>query len=172
VTLVTASALPDPTGCAVIRVSTAEEMAQAALQHLAEATVVIKAAAVADFRARAVAPGKLRREGSLTLELEPTEDIVAKIVAQKRPGTIVIAFAAESENLEANAHAKLIRKGADAIVANDISSPQFGFDSDHNTGVFLTADRAITLEPASKRAMADRILDELTVLRQTTPVHA
>jgi phosphopantothenoylcysteine decarboxylase / phosphopantothenate---cysteine ligase len=166
VTLVTASSLPDPAGCKVVRVATAAEMERAVLRELLEATVVIKAAAVADFRVRDVAANKLRRGGPLTLELEPTEDIVAKIVAGKRPSTIVIAFAAESENLEANARAKLLRKGADAIVANDISSPEFGFDSSRNAGLFLTPDRTTTLAPATKREMANRILDELVAMRQ------
>jgi phosphopantothenoylcysteine decarboxylase / phosphopantothenate---cysteine ligase len=170
VILVTASSLPDPAGCKVIRVSTADEMERAALDELAEATVVIKAAAVADFRARAIAPAKLRRAGVFTLELEPTEDIVAKVVAQRRPGTIVVAFAAESENLEANARAKLIRKGADAIVANDISSPEFGFDSDRNAGLFLTAATTTKLEPASKSAMAESILDEVIAIRKKIPL--
>jgi phosphopantothenoylcysteine decarboxylase / phosphopantothenate---cysteine ligase len=170
VTLVTASSLPDPAGCKVLRVATAAEMEWAVLRELHEATVVVKAAAVADFRVRDVAHGKLRREASLTLELEPTEDIVAKVVAQKAPGTIVIAFAAESENLEANARAKLLRKGADAIVANDISSPEFGFDSARNAGLFLTPDHTTILAPATKREMADRILNELLAMRQDIPL--
>jgi phosphopantothenoylcysteine decarboxylase/phosphopantothenate--cysteine ligase len=165
VVLVTASALPDPAGCRVVRVSTAEEMERAALRELDPATVVIKAAAVADFRVRSAAAGKLRRQGPLTLELEPTEDIVAKIVERKREGTIVIAFAAESEDLVANARAKMVRKGVDAIVANDISSVEFGFESDRNAGVFLTPEGAVELEPASKREMAERILDRVLVLR-------
>jgi len=170
VVLVTASSLPDPAGCKVVRVATAAEMESAVLHELLEATVVIKAAAVADFRVRDVAANKLRRDGSLTLELEPTEDIVAKVVARKSPGSLVIAFAAESENLEANARAKRLRKGADAIVANDISSPEFGFDSARNTGLFLTPDRTTTLAPATKREMAERILDELLVMRQGIPL--
>ncbi|HEY5330270.1 MAG TPA: bifunctional phosphopantothenoylcysteine decarboxylase/phosphopantothenate--cysteine ligase CoaBC [Acidobacteriaceae bacterium] len=170
VILVTASSLPDPAGCKVLRVATAAEMERAVLHELPEATVVIKAAAVADFRMRDVAGNKLRRGGPLTLELEPTEDIVAKIVAGKRPSTIVIAFAAESENLEANARAKLLRKGADAIVANDISSPEFGFESERNAGLFLTPVRTTTLAPATKREMADRILDELLAMRQAIPL--
>jgi len=165
VVLITASALPDPVACRVVRVSTAEEMERAAMRELDRATVVIKAAAVADFRVRSMASGKLRRQGPLTLELEPTEDIVAKIVARKREETIVVAFAAESEDLLANARAKMLRKGVDAIVANDISSPEFGFESDRNAGVFLTPDGAVELEPASKRQMAERILDQVLVLR-------
>jgi len=170
VILVTASSLPDPAGCTVLRVATAAEMERAVLHELPEATVVIKAAAVADFRVRDIAPGKLRRQASLTLDLEPTEDIVAKVVARKARGTIVIAFAAESDNLEANARAKLLRKGADAIVANDISSPEFGFDSERNAGLFLTPDRTTILAPATKREMADRILDELLAMRQAIPL--
>ncbi len=166
VVLVTASALPAPAGCRVVRVTTAAEMELAALAELAGATVVIKAAAVADFRVREAAAGKLRRRGALTLELEPTEDIVAEMVARRNVGTIIVAFAAEAENVEANARAKLLRKGVDAIVANDISSPEFGFDSDRNAGVFITADRAVTLRPAAKTVMAERILDEVLVLRQ------
>jgi phosphopantothenoylcysteine decarboxylase / phosphopantothenate---cysteine ligase len=170
VILVTASPLPDPAECKVVRVATAAEMEGAVLRELPEATVVIKAAAVADFRVREIAPGKLRRDGPLTLELEPTKDIAAKIVAHRRPGTIAIAFAAESENLEANARAKLLRKGADAIVANDISSLEFGFDSSRNAGLFLTSDRTKTLAPSTKREMADRILDEVVVMRQNIPL--
>jgi phosphopantothenoylcysteine decarboxylase/phosphopantothenate--cysteine ligase len=167
VVLVTASSLPDPAGCEVVRVSTADEMERAVLRELGHATVVVKAAAVADFRARTIAPSKLRRAGAFTLELDPTDDIVAKIVAEKRSGTVVIAFAAESEDLEANARAKLVRKGVDAIVANDISSAEFGFDSDRNAGLFLTAESTVVLEPGSKRAVADRILDQVSTLQQS-----
>jgi phosphopantothenoylcysteine decarboxylase/phosphopantothenate--cysteine ligase len=80
----------------------------------------------------------------------------------------VIAFAAETEDLEENARAKLLRKGADAIVANDVSVEELGFDSDSNAGLFLTATRKVPLPVSSKRAMADRILDEALLLRETT----
>jgi len=93
---------------------------------------------------------------------------VAKIVAEKRPGTVVIAFAAESEDLETNARAKLLRKGVDAIVANDISSTEFGFDADRNAGLFLTAESTMVLEPGSKRALAERILDQVPTLQQSS----
>ena len=161
VILVTAASLPEPPGCRVIHVATAGEMARAVLGELAEATVVIKAAAVADYRAQAVSPAKLRRNGPLTLQLEPTEDIVAEVVAQRRPGTLVIAFAAETEDLEANARAKLLRKGVDAIVANNVGLEGTGFDSERNAGLFLTAARTVQLPESSKRIMADRILDEI-----------
>ena len=167
VVLVTASSLPDPAGCEVVRVVTASEMEQQTLVRLQRASVVIMAAAVADFRPRVVSASKLRRGEGMILELESTEDIVAKVVAQKPARATVIAFAAETEDLEANARAKLIRKGADAIVANDVSVEGLGFDSDSNAGLFLTASSTVMLPVSSKRAMADRVLDEAIGCRQT-----
>jgi len=165
VTLITASQLPVQAGIDVIRVDTAAAMSRTVLDRLPQATVVIKAAAVADFRVQHIAAQKLRRYGMMTLQLEATEDIVAQVIAKRRPGTLVIAFAAETENLESNARAKLIRKGADAIVANDVTQPNTGFDSDANAGLFLTATETIPLPESSKRAMADRILDRIPHLR-------
>ena len=171
VILLTASPLPAPVNCETIPVQTAEDMRQALLAHLPQATVVIKAAAVADFRPAAYSPAKLRRNGPLTLALEPTPDLVAESVATRRPGTLVIAFAAETEHLEENARAKLLRKGADALVANDVSHPELGFDSDRNAGLFLTPNQTIALPESSKRQMADRILDQIGKLRrpETSP---
>jgi phosphopantothenoylcysteine decarboxylase/phosphopantothenate--cysteine ligase len=167
VILITASSLPAT--ATTIRVSTAQEMQAAVLTHLPEATIVIAAAAVADFRPTQVSPSKIHRTGPLTLTLNPTEDIVAAVVTQRHPDTLVIAFAAESpepmSSLEQNARAKLLRKRADAIVANDISLPNLGFDSDSNAGLFLTPTQTISLEPASKRVFADRILNEIKSLR-------
>ena len=93
------TALAAPAGCEVVRVTTAAEMREAVLARLPEATVVIKAAAVSDFRPSVVAAGKLKRADGLTLELEPTEDIVRLVAERRRPGTLVIAFAAETEEL-------------------------------------------------------------------------
>lgn len=171
VVLITSSSLP-AIGCGVLHVETATEMRDAVMHELPGATVVIKAAAVADFRPRQVAAGKLKREGSLTLELEPTEDIVAEVARQRQPGTLVIAFAAETENLEARGREKLARKGVDAVVANDISQPGLGFDADRNAGLFLTEDATLVLNAASKRQMADRILDQLAGLRARVLVHS
>lgn len=165
VILVTASALAAPYGCEVVRVDTAAEMAKAVLEHLAESTVVIKAAAVADYRVASPAPSKIRRSGPLTLELEPTVDIVATVVSEKREGTLVIAFAAETEDLVENARLKLLRKGADAIVANDVSAPNLGFDSERNAGVFITEESTVNLPETSKREMSRLILDEVKSLR-------
>ena len=169
VVLVTASSLPAPAGCTIVRVHTAAEMCTAVLDRLPEATVVIKAAAVSDFHAQTVSPSKLRRAGALLLELQPNEDIVAKVVERRRQGTLVIAFAAETEDAESNARAKLIRKGADAIVANDVSQEGLGFESSRNAGIWIDGERVVELAESSKREMADRILDEVSILRRTSP---
>lgn len=170
VILVTASSLAPPSACEVVRVETAAEMSAAVLQHLPASTVVIKAAAVADYRVITSSPSKLRRSGPLTLELTPTEDIVAEAVEKRREGTLVVAFAAETEDLEKNARAKLLRKGADAIVANDVSVPGLGFDSHHNSGLFITEESTVELPESSKREMASRILDQVKLLRSRVPV--
>jgi len=169
-----ATALPVPTGVEFLPVSTAAEMRNAVLTALPRATLVLKAAAVADFRPAQVAPGKLQRTASLTLTLEPTEDIVAEVVARKSPGTLVIAFAAEipepGTNATVRAREKMRRKGVDAIVVNDVSTPGLGFDSDQNAGAMLFADHEIDLPPMSKRHMAARILDQVATLRRFTHV--
>lgn len=165
VILVTASPLPAPTGCTVIRVETAAQMSTAVLDHLHTATIVIKAAAVADYRVAAPSSSKLRRSGPITLELLPTEDIVAKVVAERHEDTLVIAFAAETEDIETNARAKLARKGADAIVVNDVSATGLGFESDRNAGLFITEGSTVSLPESSKREMARRILDQVRSLR-------
>jgi phosphopantothenoylcysteine decarboxylase/phosphopantothenate--cysteine ligase len=159
------TALTPPAGCAFVPVTTAEEMHAAVMEHLPRATVVIGAAAVTDFRMPSAAGTKLRREGSLHLELEPTQDILRAASEGRAPGTLVIAFAAETDADIARARAKLFAKGADAIVLNDISRPGIGFDSDANAATFITAEAAIDIPEQPKRAVADRILDQLAILR-------
>ena len=159
------TALTPPEGCAFVPVTSAEEMRVAVMEHLPEATVVIGAAAVADFRMAQVAEQKLRREGGLRLELEPTGDVLREVAAVRRPGTLVIAFAAETEADVERARAKLAAKCADAIVLNDVSRPEIGFDSDNNAAVFLTGGTAVEIPEMPKREMADRILDQVAALR-------
>ena len=166
VILVTAAqGLADPFGAEVIQVTTAEEMRRAVLEALPRATMVLKAAAVADFRPVQQVPGKLERSGSLKLELEPTEDIVAEVVKGKAPGTIVVAFAAEMPGKAADAvergRAKMRRKGVDAILVNDVSLEGLGFDSERNAGTLLVGERCVQLPAMSKREMAKRIFDEV-----------
>ena len=165
VLLVTASSLHAAPGVEVVRVSTAEQMQRAVLDLLPRATMVIGAAAVADFRAQTVASAKLRRTGGLTLELEPTEDIIRSAAEHRKPGTLVIAFAAETEDVLASARQKLARKRVDAVVANDVSSTETGFDAESNAGWFVTSDATVDLPSSTKRTMADRILDEAMKVR-------
>ena len=160
------TALRPPAHVEVISVVTTQQMRDAVLSRLDQASIVIKAAAVADYRPRAPANQKMRRGGPLTLELEPTEDILAAVVQQRRPGMLVIGFAAETQDVLAHGRDKLLRKGADAIVLNDVSREGVGFDSDRNAVTFLTRDRAIELPELSKRELADQILDEILTLRR------
>jgi phosphopantothenoylcysteine decarboxylase/phosphopantothenate--cysteine ligase len=166
------TALRPPANCEVVPVVTTEEMRSAVLGRLDEATIVIKAAAVADYRPVILAEQKLKRSGPLTLELQPTEDILAEVVRRRRDGMLVIGFAAETENAVAHARDKLLRKGADAIVLNDVSREGIGFDSDRNAVTFLTQQTAIELPEMSKREVADRILEEVMGLRRPQKIVA
>jgi phosphopantothenoylcysteine decarboxylase/phosphopantothenate--cysteine ligase len=162
------TSLSPPARCAFVPVTSAEEMRVAVMEHLPRATVVIKAAAVADFRMSNVGAQKLRREGHLHLDLEPTEDIVRGVVDAHRPGTLVVAFAAEMDANVDRAREKMLAKGADAIVLNDISRPGIGFDSDRNAATFVTSESAVEMPEMSKREMADRILDQVLGLRASS----
>jgi phosphopantothenoylcysteine decarboxylase/phosphopantothenate--cysteine ligase len=164
--------LATPAGCERVDVSTASEMHAAVLANLPQATMVIKAAAVSDFRPAAAAPQKLKRSGPLTLELEPTEDIAQSVAEHRNSGTLLIVFAAETamdaQELVRNAREKLKRKGADAIVANDVSQPGLGFDSEQNAATFITATREVAFPAQSKSNLAQRILDEAAQMRTAT----
>ena len=159
------TSLPDPPACELVHVTTAEEMRTSVLAHLPEATLVIMAAAVSDYRVVNAASQKLRREGNRTLSLEPTQDILHELVSQKKPGTLVIGFAAETEDVLASGRAKLTRKGADAIVANDVSGTSTGFDSNQNAGWFITANDTVEIPTTSKPRMATLILNQALKLR-------
>jgi phosphopantothenoylcysteine decarboxylase/phosphopantothenate--cysteine ligase len=162
------TSLAPPPRCEVLPVETAEDMHAAVLYRLPEATIVIKAAAVADFRVRHVATDKLHRDAPPNLELEATEDITRSVVEHKAPGTLVIAFAAEMSLDTGRAREKLLRKGADAIVLNDISKAGVGFDSDRNAAVFLTKTAQEYLAESSKEDIAFQILDQIASLRSRT----
>jgi phosphopantothenoylcysteine decarboxylase / phosphopantothenate---cysteine ligase len=162
--------LHPPARCQLTRVITAEEMRAAVLERIDQVTMVIKAAAVADYRPLSMASQKLKRSGPITLELAPTEDILAEVVRRRRPGQLIVGFAAETENRMENGRAKLLRKGADAIVVNDVSGEGVGIDSDLNAATFLTSSTAIELGEMPKRQLADRILDEIVGLRKPRPL--
>jgi phosphopantothenoylcysteine decarboxylase/phosphopantothenate--cysteine ligase len=166
------SRLAPPAGCELLPVTSAEEMRQAVLARLADATIVIKAAAVSDYRPRQQAEQKIKREGPLNLELEPTVDILAEVSQLRRPGTLVVGFAAETERGLEHARTKLQRKGADAIVLNNVLRPGSGFDSDTNAVTFITATAAREFPEMTKRALADLLLDEILSLRKPARVLA
>ncbi|HZD48242.1 MAG TPA: bifunctional phosphopantothenoylcysteine decarboxylase/phosphopantothenate--cysteine ligase CoaBC [Silvibacterium sp.] len=171
VMLVTApTALRPPANVEVIPVVTTEEMRVAVLGRMDDATIVIKAAAVADYRPLKQAAQKMKRSGPLTIELEPTEDILAEDVDRRHPGQLIIGFAAETQDPVTHARAKLLRKGADAIVLNDVSREGIGFDSDRNAVTFLTRSTALELPEMAKRDLADRILEEILALRRPQKV--
>src|SRR5208283_4880265 len=159
------SALHPPANCELIKVTTAEEMRLAVLERMAESTLIVKAAAVADYRPLLVSEQKLKRTGPLTIELAPTEDILAEVVRRRRPGQLIVGFAAETENRMENGRAKLLKKGADAIVINDVAGEGVGIDADTNAATFLTRATAVELPEMPKRQLADRILDEILTLR-------
>jgi phosphopantothenoylcysteine decarboxylase/phosphopantothenate--cysteine ligase len=167
VVLVTTVDRPVPPGVEVVPVETAAEMEAAVLADADAADVVVMAAAVADFRPKAVAADKLKKgDGVPEIVLEPTPDILAGLGARKRPGQTLVGFAAETEGLVEHAADKLARKRLDLIVANDVSAPEVGFEHDTNAVVILTAGGARTDVPlADKRAIAGAVLDAVVAER-------
>jgi phosphopantothenoylcysteine decarboxylase/phosphopantothenate--cysteine ligase len=160
------TSLRPPMNCEVIQVITSDQMRYAVMERLPEASIVIKAAAVSDYKPVVAAEQKIKRDGPITIHLEPTQDILREVAERKQPGTLVIGFAAETENPFEHARQKLARKGADAIVLNDVSRQDIGFDSDRNAVTFLTLKTAVDLPEMSKRELADRILGEILSLRR------
>jgi phosphopantothenoylcysteine decarboxylase / phosphopantothenate---cysteine ligase len=159
--------LPCPAGVEVEQVVSVEDMRAAVMAQLNEATVVVMAAAVSDYRVKDVADRKMKREGAqaVSLELAGTVDILREVVGRRRDGTLVVGFAAETEDVLANGRGKLERKGVDAVVVNDVSKEGIGFDSEQNAGSFLTKDGMVEFPVMSKTEMAERILDEVLKLR-------
>ena len=157
-------ALKPPSSAEVVQVQTAREMRDAVLAHLEQSTIVVKAAAVADFTVRNTAEQKLKRAGPVTLELEPTPDILKEISARKGPW-IVVGFAAETQNGLENARKKLETKSLDAIVFNDVSKAGIGFDSDRNAVTILTHDEVVEVPETTKSDVAHRVLDTVIKLK-------
>src|SRR6266516_3500957 len=158
------AALTPPDAAEITRVESAEQMREAVLKLLPQATIVIKTAAVSDYRPKHTASQKIKGKGALTLELEPTNDILAEI-ARKKDSQIIIGFAAETENALENARQKLSSKSLDAIVANDVSREGVGFDSDRNAVTIITHDDVIEVPESTKWEVAQRVLDEIVRLR-------
>jgi len=170
VTLVTTADRPTGPGVAVVRVESAAEMHAAVTDH-GDADVVVMAAAVADFRPRRVADEKIKKgEGVPEVVLEPTVDILAGLGAAKRPGQIIVGFAAETGRLRERAAEKLAAKRVDLIVANDVSAPDAGFEVDTNRAVLLDAAGGVEETPLlSKADLADLVLDRIAALLTAAP---
>lgn len=164
VTLVTTVGLPVPHGVAAESVSTVDEMRAAMLRH-ADSDVIVMAAAVSDFRPVSVADQKLKKaDGLPQIVLEPAPDILAELGSIRSAGQTLVGFAAETQDLAANATSKLERKNLDMIVANDVSAPGVGFAHETNAVTIHLADGSSTQVPlSSKRAVAAAVFD--TVLR-------
>jgi phosphopantothenoylcysteine decarboxylase / phosphopantothenate---cysteine ligase len=167
------TSLTPPGAAEVTRVESAEQMRDAVLNLLSQATIVIKTAAVSDYRAKSASAQKMKRKGPITLELEPTTDIL-KEVSLRKQSQIVVGFAAETENVLENARQKLAAKQLDAIVVNDISREGIGFDSDRNEVTIITHDEVVEVPETTKWEVAQRVLDQVVRLRQRrkSPVKA
>jgi phosphopantothenoylcysteine decarboxylase/phosphopantothenate--cysteine ligase len=165
VTLIAANvALPTPNRVRRVEVSTAAELSEAVRREFGDSHLLLMVAAVADFRPARAESGKIAREesGSLELRLEPTDDVLAAVGAERRDDQVVVAFAAEhGGNAIARAREKLRRKGADAIVVNDVSRDEIGFDSDLNEVVVVDAEREHAVPLGPKEEVADAILDRV-----------
>lgn len=170
VTLVSGpSALEPPAGVKLHRVEAAREMRQLVLEAFPACDIVIKAAAVADYRVKDVSEQKIKKnDEELTLVLEKNSDILQELGSLKQPGQTLVGFAAETQNLLQYAKGKLEKKNLDMIVANDVSKPQAGFNVDTNLIKLLLRDGSIEELPLmSKKALAYEILQRVMSIRQT-----
>ena len=158
--------LTAPQGVELVRIESSAQLCAAVLEHGEKADVVVQAAAPADFRPKKVSDRKIKKTGEdMSLELEATTDIAAELGRRKQPGQILVAFAAETNDVMDNARGKLAKKNADLIVANDVSRSDAGFGVDTNVITLITAEDVRALEKMSKRAAADAILSRVRELR-------
>jgi phosphopantothenoylcysteine decarboxylase/phosphopantothenate--cysteine ligase len=157
--------LAPPAGAAFVPVETAEEMREAVLQRLPTATIVIKAAAVGDYRVAEPAAAKIKGKQALTLALVPNPDILRE-VASRAGGAFIVGFAAETHDVAANAQAKLESKGVDLLVANDVSQAGIGFDAEDNEVLLLDRQGGrLALPRMPKSEVADAILSRILALK-------
>jgi phosphopantothenoylcysteine decarboxylase / phosphopantothenate---cysteine ligase len=170
VTLVTTTGLPAPPGAEVVRVESAEEMEAAVRGAAPGADIVVMAAAVADFRPKVAADQKMKKDaGPPELVLEPTPDILAGLAGRRGRGQVLVGFAAETSDVVAHARDKVIRKGVDLIVANDVSAPGVGFEHDTNAVTIIGRDGPVAETGlTTKDRVAAAVLDA-AVARLTTP---
>ena len=163
------TAIAPPSGVIVVPVETAEEMREAVLHHAGSSTIIVKAAAVADYRTKAPSATKIKGKHDLTLELTPNPDILREVAAAAR-GAFVVGFAAETHDVAANAQAKLEAKGVDLLVVNDVSQQGIGFEAEDNEVTLLDrwgGNHALARMP--KADVADAILSRVLTLRASRP---
>lgn len=167
------TSITPPGAAELTRVESTEQMRDAVLKLLPQTTIVVKTAAVSDYRPKAAGERKIKRKGAISLELESTPDIL-KEISQKRSSQIIVGFAAETENVLENARQKLVSKNVDAIVVNDVSREGVGFDSDRNAVTIITREEVVDVPETTKWEVAQRVLDQVVRLRQTrkSPVKA
>jgi phosphopantothenoylcysteine decarboxylase/phosphopantothenate--cysteine ligase len=158
--------LPAPQNVQLVRVTSAREMFQAVMEHLTEATIIIKSAAVADYHLANVPKQKVKKTATrLSLELEPTPDILSE-AGRRKGDRLLVGFAAETQNLLEEARRKLVSKNCDMVVANLVSQAGIGFDSDENqVTLVVRTGETIPLERAGKRTIAEQILNQVLKLR-------
>jgi phosphopantothenoylcysteine decarboxylase / phosphopantothenate---cysteine ligase len=158
--------IPAPSGVELVSVRTAQEMRKAVLEHLAESTIIIKSAAVADYYVSQVPKQKLKKTATrLSLELDPTPDILAEI-GQRKDDRLLIGFAAETQNLLEEARRKMVSKQCDMVVANLVNQDGLGFESERNEVEIITrSGQIVHAGPADKKEIAERILDQVATLR-------
>ena len=157
--------LPCPDGVERVSVESSRELCDAVLGRAGDCDAVIQAAAPADFTPATFSETKIKKTGEgMALELRPTTDIAAALGARKRPGQVLVAFAAETNDLIDNARGKLARKNADLVVANDVTRPGAGFGADTNIVSLVTRDSARELPVMPKSEVADAILDAVAAL--------
>jgi phosphopantothenoylcysteine decarboxylase / phosphopantothenate---cysteine ligase len=159
-----------PAGVEVIRVETAEQMRSAVLAH-ADADAIVMAAAVADFRPKVAADRKLKKEqGVPELVFEPTPDILRELAAARRPGQVIVGFAAETDDVEAAGRTKLADKGLDLLVANAVGRPATGFGSDTNDAAIVSATgQDVPLRTWTKTELASTLWDRVAALWNDRP---
>jgi phosphopantothenoylcysteine decarboxylase / phosphopantothenate---cysteine ligase len=164
--------LTPPCGVETIPVRTADQMRLQVFERLSSASIIVKAAAVADFHVANAAVQKIKKTAArLSLELEPTVDILAEL-GRKKGDRLLIGFAAETQNLQQEARRKLESKNCDMVVGNLVGGPDSAFESDHNeVTLVLSTGENIALPRAGKREVADRIFDEALKLRLTLHAH-
>lgn len=165
VTLVTGpTEIPKPRFVRVIPIESARQMYEAVVSEAEKQDIIIKAAAVADYRPAQVSEEKIKKtDGDMAIALERTDDILGYLGAHKKTGQFLCGFSMETQNMLENSRGKLEQKNLDMIVANNLKTAGAGFGTDTNVVTILTKDSQLELEKMSKEQVADRLLDEIAV---------